>query len=107
MESVDEKDESQARKRSDELVAVTRGELEVVAKMLMGIHTMGLFLNFTHVYGNGDMNIVEKLCDADNLCEPISNMGHLINEKAGEALLAIWAMAEGKAVGYKEKGATV
>lgn len=92
-----------AKERMNELVTVTRGQLDEVVQALYEIHTIGAFLDFSTLSaGNGERAAIEALHEADTLCEPISDMARLLREKAYAVVDAIGKIEAGKTVGHKE-----
>lgn len=95
--------EVRTKERKDELVTVTRGQLDEVVQALYGISTIGAFLDFANISpGDGGIKMLEYLVEGGHVCEPISHMARILKEKANAAINIVWEIESGETVGHKE-----
>lgn len=93
--------------RKNELVTVTRGQLDEIMRDLYSIHTIGTFLDFTVLNpGAGEQEAIAELHESDERCEPISNMARLLKEKAAMVMDSIHVIERGETIGHKEQEVT-
>ena len=92
----------ETKKRENELVTVTRGQLDNIVQAMYQIHTIGAFLVFSAGVGADERKAFDLLHESDNMGDPISNMGRLLKERATWIIEETDAMGGGETVGYKE-----